>query len=180
MIKINSAARLAARSKRQHILFWRLSRNADERRPGHRASIRAHRRGAGGQLQRTQPSQPATAARPLPAFNTCVNGAVTPEVVQGAGLAQQLQNSLEYPVFSGEPFYQPGCTSATCVFPGAVIPKSAWTVPSQNLLNYIPMPNDGPSTFVGQSPENLRDDKWSYTRGWKQRALGEPLGVLLF
>ena len=105
---------------------------------------------------------PASGGNPaVPPFNTLVNGVVTPEVVQGAGLALQLQNSLHYPVFSGEPFYQPGCTSATCVFPGATIPQSAWTVPSTNLLNYIPVPNDGPNTFVGQAPENLRDDKWS-------------------
>ena len=32
-------------------------------------------------------------------------------LVQGAGLAAQLQNSLGYPVSSGEPYYTPGCTS---------------------------------------------------------------------
>ncbi len=83
-------------------------------------------------------------------------------VVQGAGLASQLQNSLGYTVFSGEPYFTPGCTSATCVFPNAVIPQSAWTVPSQNLLKYIPLPNDGPTTFSGTGDERLRDDKFSY------------------
>ena len=93
---------------------------------------------------------PATATTPfVPAFNTLTDGVVTPQLVQGAGLASQLQNSLGYTVFSGEPYFTPGCTSATCVFPNAVIPQSAWTVPSQNLLKYIPMPNDGPTTFSG-------------------------------
>ncbi len=83
-------------------------------------------------------------------------------LVQGAGLAAQLQNSLGYPVSSGEPYFTPGCTSATCVFPNAVIPKSAWTSPSQNLLQYIPQANDGTSTFSGTGDERLRDDKGSF------------------
>ena len=87
-----------------------------------------------------------------------------PGVVQGAGLAAQLQNSLHYavPVFSGEPYFTPGCTSATCVFPNAVIPKVAWAAPAQQLLPYIPLPNDGPSTFSGTADERLRDDKASF------------------
>ncbi len=82
--------------------------------------------------------------------------------VQGANLASQLQNSLGHPVFSGEPFYTPGCTSATCVFPNAVIPQRAFTAPTLSLLNSIPLPNAGPTTFSGDSTEKLRDDKWSY------------------
>ncbi|HEV2522829.1 MAG TPA: carboxypeptidase regulatory-like domain-containing protein [Candidatus Acidoferrales bacterium] len=85
-----------------------------------------------------------------------------PGLVQGAGLAVQLQNSLGYPVSSGEPYFTPGCTSATCVFPNAIIPKSAWTVPAQHLLQYIPLPNDGPNTFSGTGDERLRDDKASF------------------
>jgi hypothetical protein len=83
-------------------------------------------------------------------------------VVQGAGLAAQLQSSLNYTVFSGEPYFTPGCSSATCVFPNAIIPKSAWTVPAQHLLQYIPTPNDGPNTFSGTGDERLRDDKGSF------------------
>ncbi len=87
---------------------------------------------------------------------------MTPEIVSGAGLAAQLQKSLNYPVTTGEPYYTPGCTtSSACVFPNAVIPKSAWTAPSQNLLQYIPLPNDGPTTFAGEAPERVRDDKFS-------------------
>ena len=83
-------------------------------------------------------------------------------LVQGAGLAAQLQNSLGYPISSGEPYFTPGCTSATCVFPNAIIPQSAWTVPAQHLLQYIPSPNDGPNTFSGEGDERLRDDKASF------------------
>jgi hypothetical protein len=105
---------------------------------------------------------PATSSTPfIPAFNSLVNGVVTPELVQGAGLATQLQNSLEYSVYSGEPYYQPGCTKATCVFPNATIPQTAWTVPSQNLFQYVPKPNVGTNEFVGQADERLRDDKFS-------------------
>ena len=108
---------------------------------------------------------PASGSTPaIPPFNTLVNGVVTPERVQGAGLASQLQGALNYatPVFSGEPYFTPGCTTSNCVFPNAVIPQSAWTLPSQKLLQYIPEPNDGLNTFVGQADERLRDDKFSY------------------
>jgi hypothetical protein len=83
-------------------------------------------------------------------------------LVQGAGLAAQLQNSLRYPVSSGEPYFTPGCTSATCVFPNAIIPQSAWTVPAHHLLRYIPLPDDGSNTFSGEGDERLRDDKASF------------------
>ena len=84
-----------------------------------------------------------------------------PLTVQGTGLAAQLQNSLGYPVSTGEPYYTPGCASSTlCVFPSAIFPESAWAAPSQKLLHYIPLPNDGPTTFSAQEPERVRDDKW--------------------
>jgi Carboxypeptidase regulatory-like domain len=85
-----------------------------------------------------------------------------PLTVTGAGLASQLQNSLGYPVSNGEPYYTPGCSSSTCVFPNAIIPKAAWTAPSQNLLQYIPMPNQGPNTFAGSEDERIRDDKLGF------------------
>ena len=86
-----------------------------------------------------------------------------PLTVQGAGLAAQLQNSLGYPVSNGEPYYTPGCSSSSqCVFPNAIIPKAAWTAPSQNLLRYIPLPNQGPTTFAGSEDERVRDDKFGF------------------
>ncbi|HEY2645439.1 MAG TPA: TonB-dependent receptor, partial [Candidatus Acidoferrales bacterium] len=89
-----------------------------------------------------------------------------PLFVSGDGLAAQLQNSLGYPVVTNENYYAPGCSSdlsthSPCVFPNAVIPKAAWTAPSQNLLQYIPLPNNGPTTFSGEEDERVRDDKFS-------------------
>lgn len=85
-----------------------------------------------------------------------------PATVAGSALATQLQNSLGYPVSQGEPYYTPGCTSSSqCVFPNAIVPQNAWTAPSKNLLQYIPLPNDGPFTFSGAANEHLRDDKTS-------------------
>jgi Carboxypeptidase regulatory-like domain len=86
-----------------------------------------------------------------------------PFTVAGAGLAAQLQNSLGYPVSQGEPYYKPGCSSSTqCVFPNAIFPVTAWAAPAQQLLKYIPLPNDGPTTFAGEESERVRDDKLGF------------------
>ena len=76
-------------------------------------------------------------------------------------LANLLGQKLGYTVTAGEPYYTPGCvTSAICVFPNAIIPQTAWAEPAKHLLQYIPLPNDGPSTFSTSSyGQILRDDK---------------------
>jgi hypothetical protein len=81
--------------------------------------------------------------------------------VNGNFMAQLLSQRLGYGVSPNEPFYFPGCSSsAQCVFPGAVIPQSAWSVPAQRLLGYIPLPNGGPGTFSsGSEAQHLHDDK---------------------
>jgi hypothetical protein len=71
-------------------------------------------------------------------FSHVVNNQTVPYEVQGPAWAQTLSNELGYPVTQFEPYYTAGCTSATCVFPGAQIPASAVTVPSTNLLPFIP------------------------------------------
>jgi len=82
--------------------------------------------------------------------------------VSGPYLANLLSQKLGYSVTSGEPYYTPGCGSTSCVFPGAIIPQSVWAAPASHLLPYIPLPNDGPSTFTtGAYGEILRDDKGS-------------------
>jgi hypothetical protein len=82
--------------------------------------------------------------------------------VSGPNIAKILTNKLGYNVISGEPYYTPGCGSSSCVFPGAVIPQTVWAAPASHLLPYIPLPNDGPSTFTtGAYGEILRDDKGS-------------------
>jgi hypothetical protein len=83
--------------------------------------------------------------------------------VQGAYMASLLTQRLGYAVSNGEPFYTPGCgSSSQCVLPNAVIPESAWSVPAQHLLQYIPQPNVGNNVFSDASLEQrLRDDKGS-------------------
>ena len=71
----------------------------------------------------------------------------------------------------GEPYYTPGCTlNTTCVFPNAaVIPQSAITTPSQNLLKYIPAANSGPFFSTSQFNQTLRDDKGSFRIDYNSR-----------
>ena len=83
--------------------------------------------------------------------------------VNGNYLAQTLSQRLGYSVYNGEPFYIQGCATATeCVFPNAVIPQKAWSVPSTRLLGYIPTPNVGVNQFSsGAAKLRLNDDKGS-------------------
>jgi hypothetical protein len=82
--------------------------------------------------------------------------------VSGSNLAGLLSQELGYRVTANEPYFTPGCTSSTCVFPNAIIPQSAWSAPAKHLLQYIPTPNTGPSTFsTGAQSQLLRDDKGS-------------------
>ena len=84
--------------------------------------------------------------------------------VSGSYIANILTQRLAYGVTAGEPYYTPGCTSNTqCVFPNAIIPSYAWSAPARHLLQYIPTPNVGPSTFsTGAVGEQTRDDKGSF------------------
>jgi hypothetical protein len=92
------------------------------------------------------------------------NGNPTPTTVSGPAWASLLSQKLGYGVTAGEPYYVPGCTSsAQCVLPNAVIPKSAWSAPAQNLLQYIPVPNVGSNNFSTSAVnENLVDDKGAF------------------
>lgn len=83
--------------------------------------------------------------------------------VNGSYLANLLSQKLGYSVSAGEPYYTAGCTSASaCVFPNAVIPQSAWSLPAQHLLQYIPLPNVGSNEFSDASvAQRLEDDKGS-------------------
>ena len=81
--------------------------------------------------------------------------------VNGQYWADQLSTKLGYTVTPSEPYYTPGCTTSfQCVFPNAVIPQQAWSVPAQKLLGYIPTPNVSGSYFSTSAvDETLRDDK---------------------
>jgi hypothetical protein len=82
--------------------------------------------------------------------------------VRGPFWAQQLGTALGYPVAQGESYYTPGCTtSAACVFPNAMLPNSAFSPPSQNILKYIPSANSGPYFSSAAAAEHLQDDKGS-------------------
>jgi hypothetical protein len=83
--------------------------------------------------------------------------------VGGHYLAGLLSDKLGYPVSANEPYYTPGCTSPSqCVFPNAVIPQRAWSEPAKHLLQYIPIPNVGDSSFAtGGEGKILHDNKGS-------------------
>ncbi len=91
--------------------------------------------------------------------------------VNGGYWADRLSQRLGYTVTSGLPYYTPGCTStAQCVFPGARIPQRAWSTPARNLLQYIPTPNHGDSTFTSASEnQTLRNDKGAARADWVTR-----------
>jgi hypothetical protein len=94
---------------------------------------------------------------------TDANGNTIPTTVSGPYFAGLLSQKLNYAVSQGEPYYTPGCTNTTCVFPGAVIPQSAWSAPATNLLKYIPGPTNPDGTFSTSAYNlTLRDDKGAY------------------
>ena len=74
--------------------------------------------------------------------------------VSGPYLASLLTQKLGYPVTSGEPY--------SSVFPGGIIPQSAWSAPGKNLLQYIPSPNVSASQYSTSAfAQTVRDDKGS-------------------
>lgn len=82
-------------------------------------------------------------------------------IVNGQSWATSLSRQLGYPVYSGEPYYAPGCVSSTqCVLPNAQIPVSAWSAPARSLLGYIPEANQAENIFSTSAyNQSLRDDK---------------------
>jgi hypothetical protein len=65
------------------------------------------------------------------------------------------------PVTIGEPYSFVGCAStADCVFPGGLIPKTAWAPPAAGILPYIPAPNNLDGTYSNNRQKNtVKDDK---------------------
>jgi len=106
-------------------------------------------------------SAPTSVAPSNCAFvTTDANGSSVPTTVSGPYLASLLSQKLGHSVTAGEPYYTTGCTAANCVFPGAIIPQSAWSAPALNLLKYIPAPNISNGTFATSASNlTLRDDK---------------------
>ncbi|MGH9497436.1 MAG: carboxypeptidase regulatory-like domain-containing protein, partial [Candidatus Sulfotelmatobacter sp.] len=72
-----------------------------------------------------------------------------------------LSNRLGYTVTNGEPYSFDGCAStADCVFPGGVIPQTAWSPAAIGILPYIPAPNNANGTFSDNRQKNkITDNK---------------------
>jgi len=86
------------------------------------------------------------------------------ESIDGPYWAQVLSQRLGYTVTQGEAYSFPGCSStdpvAGCVFPGGVIPQSAWSAPSVKILPFIPSPTlPGDSqNYSNNSGRNIPND----------------------
>ena len=67
----------------------------------------------------------------------------------------------------------------TCVFPNAVIPQRAWSVPAQRMLQYIPAPNTANGYFATSSyqPDGAR--RQGAVRARCEYALGPAVRLLL-
>jgi Carboxypeptidase regulatory-like domain len=82
-------------------------------------------------------------------------------------MAATLTSRLGYAVTPGEPYFAPGCTGPTqCVFPGGIVPQSAWSSAAAGLLKFFPTSNGaGDGTFPSYSSaaanQIIRDDKWA-------------------
>lgn len=94
-------------------------------------------------------------------FTAGASGNQLTGLVSGPNFANILTDKIGYPVVAGEPYYRPGCvTSATCVFPNALVPRFAWSAPARRMLQYIPAPNTPQGTFATSSyNQTVRDDK---------------------
>src|ERR1700676_3779762 len=90
-----------------------------------------------------------------------VDGSGNPTTVKGAYRAQTLSTRLGYAVTNGEPYSSPSCTSiAQCVFPGGVIPTSAFSKPAVGILPFIPLGDPITGLYSNNSQkDNIRDDK---------------------
>ena len=108
-----------------------------------------------------------TAITGFPALEGVVRG---DDVPGNHSMDEVLTERLGYPVTSGEPYWVSGCNTMTdalagrCVFPGQVIPQSAWSPVAKATLKFIPNPTqilDG-TPFFSTSAEKgtIRDDKW--------------------
>ena len=98
-------------------------------------------------------------------FTDTPNGNLITGSVAGPYLANLLTQKLGYKVSATEPYYIPGCNTLAlsqagqCVFYNAIIPQSAWSVPAQKMLQYIPAPNVTGGYATSAFNQIVRDDK---------------------
>lgn len=84
-----------------------------------------------------------------------------PMVVNGSYWASVLSKRLGYNVSANEPYSLSNCTNTSqCVFPGGMIPQSAFSPAAKGTLKFIPLPNSGLNRYVtsGQNRKTV-DDK---------------------
>jgi len=101
------------------------------------------------------------------ALTGSVRGSNTPGV---HSMPETLTQRLGYTVTGGEPYWVPGCNgladaqAGMCVFPGQVIPQSAWSPVPKATMKYIPTSTGaiGGTPFFSTSANKntLRDDKF--------------------
>jgi hypothetical protein len=114
--------------------------------------------------------------------------------------ATVLSNRLGYTVNPGEPYWTSGCNTladaqaGTCVFPGGVIPQSAWSPAAIGTLSSIPAPNVTNQSFNyedNSGRNTIRDDKigervdfnnqktgnWSFYYHFDDSTVSNALGV---
>ena len=84
----------------------------------------------------------------------------------GVDWPSRLTQRLGYTVSQGEPYWTAGCNTladaqaGTCVFPGGVIPQSAWSPAAIGTISYIPQPNIDPiaGLYADNSQKNTITD----------------------
>jgi hypothetical protein len=110
-----------------------------------------------------------TAITGFPALEGVVRGDNVPG---NHSMDEVLTQRLGYLVTSGEPYWVSGCNTRTdalagrCVFPGQVIPQSAWSSAAKATLKFIPNPTqilDG-TPFFSTSAE-----QGTIREGWRNR-----------
>ena len=85
-------------------------------------------------------------------------------VCPACGWPTELSQRLGYTVTNGEPYWVAGCNTlqdaqnGVCVFPGGVIPQSAWSPAAVGILPYIPGPNTSSGTYTSNSQKNTVTD----------------------
>jgi hypothetical protein len=113
-----------------------------------------------------------------PSTTCLLNGTLSPCTLSGVvdgtaggacpacGWPTELSQRLGYTVTSGEPYWTPACNTlqdaqnGVCVFPGGVIPQSAWSPAAVGILPYIPQPNidSATGTYSDNSQRNTVTD----------------------
>jgi len=96
-----------------------------------------------------------------------VDGDSTGTACPGCGWPDELTSRLGYPVTSGEPYWTANCNTlqdaqnGVCVFPGGIIPTTAWAAPAAGILPYIPAPNSADGFYFSSNSQRntVKDDK---------------------